>query len=82
LDSTINLRDLIQAERKRSGIYCIVNTVNSKLYVGSSTDIARRINNHFTGLAKQVIQHSINKYGPSFFDVYILEYTEATREDL
>lgn len=82
LDSTENLRSLVQAEQNKSGIYCIVNRINGKIYVGSAVNISRRINEHFLKAPKLVIQYSIAKYGPSAFDVYVLEYVSASREAL
>lgn len=70
---------------KKSGIYCLLNKVNSKIYVGRSKDLKRRAyvymspsyykNREFT-----LLKRSIIKYGLINFSFIILEYT--TQNDL
>lgn len=55
-----------------SGIYKIVNKINGKFYIGSSTDIKRRYSRHLSDLKKnkhdnQHLQLAWNKYGPEVF---------------
>lgn len=67
-------------DRKRCGIYVIVNTINNKKYVGKSKDIHKRIKQHITQLntkSKDENRHLINswhKYGRENFDYFIVEY--------
>lgn len=68
-----------------SGIYCIINLTNSKIYIGSSINIYKRLNEHLGLLRKnkhgtQHLQHSFNKYGEDMFYSIILE--ECAREIL
>lgn len=64
----------------KSGIYTITNTINGKIYVGSSiADVYRRLIQHKVDLKRNVhknsyLQHSYNKYGKEAFKFEILEY--------
>lgn len=67
------------------GIYFIYCYVNKRLYVGSSTNISKRISKHMQFLREnrhenQRLQHSYNKYGESTFIWGVLENTK--KEDL
>lgn len=62
----------------KSGIYCIMNTVNGKKYVGSSIDISSRWTSHRHDLKRGIhsnvhLQKSWDKYGENSFVFYILE---------
>jgi group I intron endonuclease len=68
-----------------TGIYCIENKVNGKLYVGSSLDIEKRFRKHLADLKEckhhsRHLQRAWNEYTPVTFDFVILEL--STREDL
>lgn len=59
------------------GIYCILNTANSKRYVGQSVDLIRRKSYHFTKLSKGIhknhhLQLAFNRYGSSYFQWIVL----------
>lgn len=65
----------------KSGVYCIENTVNKKQYIGSSKNVYKRRNRHFSELKnnkhKNVkLQNSYNKYGKDNFIFIILELIE------
>ncbi len=66
------------------GIYKIVNTLNNKVYVGSSCNINNRWNQHKKSLSNNThhslkLQRTYNKYG----DIFIYELiTECKIEDL
>ena len=71
----------IGKELRRAGIYCIINTVNQKKYVGSSKNLQMRLMQHRSRLRKNVhdnikLQRSWNKYGEANFQFYILEFCE------
>ena len=66
----------------KSGIYSIKNTINGKIYVGSSVTIYHRLISHVSYLRRGVhgnahLQHAWNKYGKSSFVFAELEYVEV-----
>ena len=68
------------------GIYCIKNTVNNKVYIGSSKDIIRRTFQHFRDLKKGThinknLQRDFNIYGIRNFIFHILEEVD-NQDDL
>lgn len=63
---------------KTSGIYKIINKVNGKYYVGSSTDIKTRWNNHRKELRRKShdnkhMERAWHKYGGDNFQFVIIE---------
>lgn len=61
-----------------NGVYLIHNKVNNKNYVGSTTNLDRRIKNHKQHLEKgchnnRKIQKDYDEYGPDSFEFKILE---------
>lgn len=63
-----------------AGIYCIINTINNKKYVGSSTNIKQRWMKHKSELRNGYhinphLQKAWNKYGEEKFDFRVLVYT-------
>lgn len=67
------------------GIYRITNTVSGKVYIGSSTDLAKRKSSHFAELQRGVhgnrhLLHASQKYGVSVLRWDILEHT--TKDEL
>ena len=60
-----------------SGIYQITNSINGKIYIGSSVNLATRKRDHFKHLRSnkhqnEHLQNSFNKHGESCFDFSIL----------
>jgi len=70
----------------KCGIYCIVNTITKKMYVGKSNDIYQRMATHKYLLrkkSKDENRHLINswhKYGEKAFSYKVLEYLEKDFE--
>ena len=61
-----------------SGIYMIRNNINNNYYIGSSINLNRRKNSHFSKLRKnkhvnKKLQNSYNKYGQKNFEWIILK---------
>ena len=61
-----------------SGIYCIINIINGKKYIGSSKNIRIRLWTHRSELRhnhhdNQHLQNAWNKYSESKFDYYVIE---------
>ena len=75
---------IVKNNRKKSGIYCWVHVKSGKRYVGSSTDLGRRLGEYYykyyltrvrTKICKALLAH-----GYAAFKLEILEY--CTREQL
>lgn len=71
-DEDIKKLKLKEMKVHRPGIYSIVNTDTKKIYIGSSTDIARRFIEHQVDLKNNKhenihLQNSWNKYGEDKF---------------
>lgn len=63
---------------KKSGIYCIINLLNQKKYIGSSINVGTRLAKHISILRGNYhfnshLQNAYNKYGESNFSIYLLE---------
>jgi len=61
-----------------SGVYCIKNQVNGKLYIGSTIHFIKRQYEHWRALKKNThhsiyLQRAWNKYGEQSFNFIILE---------
>lgn len=64
--------------KKTIGVYFIINLINNKIYVGSSTCTENRKSTHFSALIKGVhknsyLQHAYNKYGKNAFIFHVIE---------
>lgn len=71
---------MINIKKGISGIYCIENNLNGKLYIGSAKDIKKRWQTHITRLnyekhESQYLQRAWNK-NPGSFTFKILEIVE------
>lgn len=67
-----------------SGIYKIINTIDSKCYIGSSKNIKDRWRRHKKDLKNNchhsiILQRSYNKYGDTNFSYEIIETCEIDR---
>jgi GIY-YIG catalytic domain len=50
--------------RNKAGIYCFINTVNNKRYIGSAKDLYLRLIEHIAGKKSNIaLQNAILKYG-------------------
>ena len=64
--------------RKFSGVYCIRNKSDGRVYIGSGVDIRRRFSEHKTKLNQgksdnSSLQLAWNKHGASEFEFLVLE---------
>ena len=71
--STLNIEN-----KKLSGIYCIENLIDSKKYIGSTTNFQKRYSKHLFELKNEIhsshhLQQAYLKYGASNFRFDIIE---------
>lgn len=64
---------------KNAGVYCIANTIDEKVYIGSTVDLKRRWREHKRMLERDQhsnikLQRAWNKYGSEVFVFSVLEY--------
>jgi group I intron endonuclease len=77
--------EILKANRKKSGVYRWRNLITNKSYIGSATNIERRLRDYFSSSflrkelkrGKSLIYASIIKHDYSNFNLDILEYCEA-----
>ena|ERR1700753_3675154 len=71
--------------RGQSGIYCWINLLNGKYYIGSGVDLGNRVNDYFQdsyykSRTNTIIVRAILKYGIGNFALVILDFCD--KEDL
>ena len=64
---------------QNSGIYSIINTINNKMYIGSSKHLSKRKTRHFYDLRNNkhhnvILQRAFEKYGETSFTFEVIEY--------
>ena len=67
-----NMLNKLLKNRCKSGIYKITNLINNKVYVGSTINFRRRLNDHFK-TKTSLISKAIKKYGCENFICEVLE---------
>ena len=61
--------------RNKAGIYCFVNTVNNKRYIGSAKDLYLRLIEHLANKkSNTALQSAVLKYGLDKFNFCVYEY--------
>lgn len=77
--------DILEENKRKSGIYRWINTLNGKSYIGSSVDISRRLSEYFNynylineKNQGMTICRALLKNGYSNFALEILEYCDET----
>lgn len=71
----------------KSGVYAIINLVNSKPYIGSTIDLEKRRKAHFSFFKKKKhfnikLQRAVNKYGVKNFKFVIISFIPNTFDSL
>lgn len=64
--------------KKQGGIYAIICNANGKIYIGSTNDLPRRKQKHFSLLrnnkhSNPLLQNAYNKYGEQAFEFRVIE---------
>lgn len=77
----MQLIEVTQENRNNSGIYCITNTIDDRIYIGSAKCFDRRFKEHLYNLRKDKhsnlhIQRFYNKYGEKCLLFSILEISD------
>lgn len=70
-----------------AGIYKIINNINNKIYIGSSSDMYKRLMCHFSELRgnyhkNKKLQNSYNTHGLENFSINILEVIDSVGVDI
>lgn len=81
----VNSLRKIQQTKVKGYIYKIVNSVNGKYYLGSTTNLSKREKSHFWKLKKGKhhsikLQNAFNKYGEAAFSFVVLYESDNIRE--
>jgi len=77
--------DVAEEYRMKAGVYAIVNTVNKKMYVGSTKCFYHRFGNHLAMFSRKehscrYLQCFVNKHGEGILTFTMLEYVDDIRE--
>lgn len=71
-DIVLSYRELL---KNKGGIYCFLNTVNGKRYVGSAKDLYIRLIEHLSNKkSNTALQNAMLKYGLNNFNFCVFEY--------
>ena len=78
----VEMERILQENKGKAGVYCWINLINQKCYIGSSTNLSRRLKTYFriSFLETQIktngsiIYRALLKNGYSNFSLEILEY--------
>ena len=81
LRKNVSCIELSEDNNKLSGIYCISNMINNKIYIGSTNCFITRKNQHFLELrgnyhTNPILQNFVNKYGINSLVFNILEIVD------
>lgn len=77
----MQLIEITQENRNNSGIYCITNTIDDRIYIGSCKNFKSRIKEHINCLKRNkhnniYLQNFVNKYGIESLKFHIIEFSE------
>ena len=83
-NADISKQEIIKDNKNRSGVYLWINNLNNKIYVGSSTNLGKRLSNYFNlkylqnASKSSIIYSTLLKNKHLNFSLYILEYCESS----
>lgn len=77
----MQLIEITQENRNNSGIYCITNTIDDRVYIGSCKNFKSRIKEHLNCLKRNnhnniYLQNFVNKYGLESLKFHIIEFSK------
>lgn len=71
-DHIISKRSLLH---NKGGVYCFINNINGKQYIGSAKNLYLRLNEHLSNKkSNSALQSAIMKYGLGNFSFCVYEY--------
>lgn len=77
----MQLIEITQENKNNSGIYCITNTIDDRIYIGSCKNFRVRKQEHIRNLNKNThnnihLQRFVNKYGIDSLKFHIIEFSK------
>ena len=76
-------QDIKKDQKDKTGVYCLINLINGNIYIGSSVNLAVRMNNYLSTTflknrknSNMPIIKALLKYGQENFAVLIVEYVK------
>lgn len=63
------------------GIYCILNKVKDKIYIGQSLDVEKRLRQHMSNSSNPELKEDIEKFGLSKFEFTMIQKCNANKLD-
>lgn len=75
------VNDILKDTKNKSGVYCLINLLNGKYYIGSSLNLTNRLTDYFQDWYYKdrinlPIVRAILKYGMGNFALLILDFTD------
>lgn len=64
------------------GIYCILNKVKNKIYIGQSLDVEKRLKQHMSSSSNAELREDIEEFGLNKFEFSILKRCNASKLDV
>lgn len=86
IDCDLEKVRILNENKDKAGVYCWINNINDKLYVGSSTNLRTRFYKYYSiknlSEKRTPIHNALLKYGYSNFSLVILEYTSENENPI
>jgi len=76
LDQTDNFAAAVKVLRGLAGVYCIKNVLTGAMYIGSSVNLGKRMNEHFLSSTNIHLQNAMVQYGIAAFIFIVVEWVE------
>lgn len=75
-------KQILKDNKGKSGVYCLRNLINNKIYIGSSNNLSNRFYDYYSvkcleQASYMYIYRALLKYGYSNFSLEILEYCDV-----